>query len=84
MLTDIRATAGDVYGYDVAISGRIAVVSNPHGGSQRSGEVDLYRRVSADKWVRIKQFKAPNRGNDLFGRSFRSKAGRGDFDACRH
>lgn len=60
---------GDVFGREVAVSGRYAAVAAPHAGSKRAGAVFIYKRENdnSDTWTQVTRINAPDEANDFKG-----------------
>ena len=66
LLADESGRLEDIFGHDVAISGRYAAVAAPHDGTNRKGAVQIYERVGSN-WVKVTQITAPDSTNDIKG-----------------
>ncbi len=64
--------ASDLYGYDVDIQGKIAVVGAPYedAGGSNAGAVYVYLKTGANNWTEVQKIVANDAAaNDQFGRS---------------
>jgi len=67
VITDINGTAGDLFGWDIAITENLLGISSPYAGSSDGGSVILYEK-SGELWIQKSSVTAglPSAG-DQFG-----------------